>query len=269
MDEIDQGYKIAENPMGDDEENERQEVLDKLQRASSVIQETAETIQSLMRENWDIADISNDAYSAIAEMIQQLKQDYDFSSMMETNPMPQGLAESIEECGSDMGTMSPMSQPKQQDNVNMNVSLNASGQGGIRDLLDILQNIESGKGDVEMPVAIKSMGMELDDDFANEPDETYAPIDTMMPTGSDLHSKGIEAPKVNGGGNPMAHMERLENLYQQVKIREGSGPKEKQHSKYVDRNSPKSKAKVQEAKDKIAADKKAEPGKKLLAKINK
>jgi hypothetical protein len=173
-----------------------------------------------------------------------------------------------EDLTDECGGMGPMEPPRQMDNVNMNVSLNASGDGGIRDLLDILRNIESGKDDVEMPVAIKSMGMELDDDFANEPDETYASIDTMVPTGSDLHSKGIEAPKVNGGGNPLAIQPRLESLYQEIKLREGSGPKEKQHSKYVDRNSADSKAKVQAAKDKMAADKKAESGKALLKKIN-
>jgi hypothetical protein len=52
-------------------------------------------------------------------------------------------------------------------------------------------------------------------------------------------------------------------------VKEGSGSKEKQHSKYVDRNSPESKAKVQAAKDKMEKDKAAEPGKKLADKIDK
>jgi hypothetical protein len=50
-------------------------------------------------------------------------------------------------------------------------------------------------------------------------------------------------------------------------IVEGSGPKEKQKSPYVDRNSTESKAKIQAARDKMAKDKAAEPGKKMLSKM--
>ena len=52
-------------------------------------------------------------------------------------------------------------------------------------------------------------------------------------------------------------------------MHEGSGPKEKQRSKYVDRNSPEAKAKVSSALDKMARDEKAAAGKDLLNKINK
>ena len=50
-------------------------------------------------------------------------------------------------------------------------------------------------------------------------------------------------------------------------ILEGSGPKEKQISPYVDRNSPESKAKIQAARDKMAKDRAAETGKKMLSKM--
>lgn len=51
----------------------------------------------------------------------------------------------VEECG-----MGPMSSPMpQQDNVSMNVSMNGSGAGGIRDLMSILKNIED-TGEQEM-----------------------------------------------------------------------------------------------------------------------
>lgn len=59
------------------------------------------------------------------------------------------------------------------------------------------------------------------------------------------------------------------NIVKEQGVTEGSGPKEKQHDKYVDRSSPESKAKVQAAKDKMASDKAAEPGKKLADKIAK
>lgn len=46
----------------------------------------------------------------------------------------------LDECGCDGGSSS---QQPQQDSVNMNISINGQGSGGIRDLMDILRNIES------------------------------------------------------------------------------------------------------------------------------
>ena len=52
------------------------------------------------------------------------------------------IAESdMEECGG----MMPPSMPKQSDSVTMNVSMNGSGEGGIRDLMNILRNLEKVK----------------------------------------------------------------------------------------------------------------------------
>jgi hypothetical protein len=134
-------------------------------------------------------------------------------------PTSQGMAPAapgetpVEECGS-MPMPSPMASTKQQDNVTMNLSMNGSGAGGIRDLMAILKNIEQG-GDKDSDMVI---GME---EYANEPKEMTAGIDVVTPTGNDIHSKGIEAPKVNGGGNPMQEtlMAQLANLYQEVKLR--------------------------------------------------
>lgn len=146
-----------------------------------------------------------------------------------------------DECG-----MGPMGSMSQQDNVNMNVNMSGSGAGGIRDLLDILKNLDGGSdehgdghdlGDLidkmDEPEMPKPMGMAMKkpivvgddmpvDEFANEPDEMYAPAQAVTPTGNDLHSKGAEFPKVNGGGNPMtmeALLHRLDNLYQEIKSR--------------------------------------------------
>ena len=126
----------------------------------------------------------------------------------------------VEECGG-MPSMGPMSSmaPKQQDNVTMNVSMNGSGAGGIRDLMSILKNIEQGGSDAEKDMVV---GLEQ---MANAPAEQTAGIDAVTPTGDDLHSKGGEAPKVNGGGNPMQRgvseglLDQLNNLYQEVKLR--------------------------------------------------
>lgn len=49
------------------------------------------------------------------------------------------------------------------------------------------------------------------DEFDNEPDPQTTGYGSMTPTGNDLASKGKEAPKVNGGGNPMQKtMEQIE-----------------------------------------------------------
>lgn len=124
----------------------------------------------------------------------------------------------VEECGS-MPMSSPMSAPKQQDNVTMNVSMNGSGAGGIRDLMGILKNIEQGGTGKDADMVI---GME---EFSNELNPQSAGMDAVIPTGDDLHSKGAEAEKVNGGGNPMQPgvseglLAQLNNLYQEVKLR--------------------------------------------------
>lgn len=138
------------------------------------------------------------------------------------------LEDDIEECGMTPGMMpsTMMPPPKQQDSVTMNVSMNGSGPGGIKDLMNILRNIES-KGSTDMPdiddgpdLVMKKEPM-IGDEFENEPEEKYADIPAVINTGSDLHSKGIEAPKANGGGNPQQLLQqRLENLYNDIKQRD-------------------------------------------------
>lgn len=141
-----------------------------------------------------------------------------------------------EECGSmPMGISSP---PEQQDNVTMNVSMNGSGAGGIRDLMAILKNIENGEhGDSDILVGepseqepimgaiVQSMGHEhgMGEEYENSVDGGSEPavygIDAVTQTGDDMHSKGLEKPPVNGGGNPMqeALVSRLSQLYNEIK----------------------------------------------------
>jgi hypothetical protein len=54
--------------------------------------------------------------------------------------------ENVGECGmmSPMGAMAPSVPPAQQDTVSMNVSMNAQGAGGIRDLMNVLKDIQDG-----------------------------------------------------------------------------------------------------------------------------
>lgn len=130
----------------------------------------------------------------------------------------------IEECG-DMPLMGGMDMmpPKQQDNVSMNVSLNGSGAGGIKDLIGILKGIEDEAGE-EVAVSIDGGDMgdlenAFDEELANAPETQTAPVDAVLPTGNDLHGQGAEAPKVNGGGNPMQEtlMTQLSRLYTEIK----------------------------------------------------
>ena len=152
--------------------------------------------------------------------------------------------ELVGECG-DMpmpNGMMGMRNPEQQDSISANISMNASGTGGIRDLMSILRNIENG-GDAhdsdehDMAIAIGGMdkpepllGMDEAesggfDQATTAPDPQTAPTAAAFPTGNDMHSKGgNERPKVNGGGNPYAMaaeslIPRLSSLYQEVKSR--------------------------------------------------
>lgn len=127
---------------------------------------------------------------------------------------------SIDECGCD----SPMSAPKQQDNVTMNLTMNGTGAGGIKDLLDVIRHIESGApshGHHDADDVLVGIGAE--EGFDNEPNPQVASANAVTPTGDDLSSKGAEAEKVNGGGNPFnvdeSLVNRLANLYNEVKSR--------------------------------------------------
>jgi hypothetical protein len=81
---------------------------------------------------------------------------------------------SVVECGDMMGGQMPMPpQMPQQDTVSMNVSMNATGKGGIRDLMNVLQNIESAvNGHSEPVIDIGPDDMHIDAEPAS--------VDSMM-----------------------------------------------------------------------------------------
>ncbi len=135
--------------------------------------------------------------------------------------------ETIDECGMDMSP-SMSSKPEQQDSVTMNISMNGSGKGGIRDILDILRNIEGEEdNEMDMPVVIKPMGgMDMGiekEELANSPDEVYGTVGDVIPSGNDLHaSHDSYSDKPYRGDNPMAVESiktRLDTLYQEIKGR--------------------------------------------------
>lgn len=172
----------------------------------------------------------------------------------------------MEECG-DMPM--PHSAPSQQDSVTMTVSMNGSGKGGIRDLMNVLRNIEDKMDDkppmepdhggeivigepevldsiepvkfeepklpeieepMDQPVDFSAddivMGEEGDEkkDYANDPEIRKMSVASVIGIGDDLASKGKEAPKQAGGGNPWninesSLVSKLARHYEEVKNR--------------------------------------------------
>lgn len=150
----------------------------------------------------------------------------------------------MDECG--MGPMNMPNANKQQDTVSMNLSMNGSGSGGIRDLMNILRNLdddESGhdhgselptpsddKSPMDMmkdldskinPTLIMKKEPILGDEFANTPEVQVGQGNFPMDTGDDLHKpKDSYSDKPYRGDNPMALeglRQRLEHLYNDIK----------------------------------------------------
>jgi len=147
----------------------------------------------------------------------------------------------VEECGMPI-IGGPMEQQKQQDNVTMNVSMNGSGEGGIRDLMNILRTIEKSEDksviaigqphDVDHGHEEPLMGDDdMEEEYGNSAEggsgqHTYG-VDAVTATGDDMNSKGKLSPLFRmPGSNPMRSpmeegiVERLSNLYNEVKTRD-------------------------------------------------
>ena len=166
-----------------------------------------------------------------------------------------GISESVvNECGDMAGSHEPA---KQQDSVNMNISINGQGSGGIRDLMNILRNIEDEapaalvaepehdhddaeiislenpmnmgepavepQHDADVLVGDVGMGEEYGNSVTGGSDAKQYAMAAVIGVGDDLSSKGSEKLKVNGGGNPGAVSEslvsQLRTLYNDVKKR--------------------------------------------------
>jgi len=128
----------------------------------------------------------------------------------------------IEECGM------PMPVPGQQDSVTMSVNMNGNGSGGIKDLMNILKNIEHGAEPMNPHPhdAEKLFGDGYENSKQGDGGAVTLDIKDITQTGDDMHGQGHEAPKVNGGGNPMqeALVSRLAQMYDEIK--EGKKDKE-------------------------------------------
>ena len=166
------------------------------------------------------------------EQLMQKMKDIDEGQSLPIAPTKDDQPGVDEECGMMPMSMPPMP-PKQQDNVDMNVTMHGTGPGGIKDLMQILRSIENGDNSdphshsVDALFGGPKLGGEIDvvvdDGYENSPEGASGPevfgIDAVTQTGDDMHSKGEERPKVNGGGNPMqeALVSRLAQMYDEIK----------------------------------------------------
>ena len=159
----------------------------------------------------------------------------------------EGKEQPVEECG---GAMIAPAMPGQQDNVTMNVSMNGQGEGGIRDLMNILRNLDKEvEQDHEEPIMSDivskmkaahegpemEMGEELGDDGETYGNSAHGDagshvhgIDAVTASGNDLASKGKASPLATAPGtNPLRGpvqeglVDKLQSHYEEVKIREG------------------------------------------------
>lgn len=112
----------------------------------------------------------------------------------------------VEECGDDMGG--------QPDGKNVTMSM--------QDLLSLINGIQKGvipSDDGHALMGDREVGEEFGNAPVGAPGPEVKPVAAVLPTGDDMHSKGDEAPKVNGGGNPMqeALVASLHELYAHFK----------------------------------------------------
>jgi len=160
------------------------------------------------------------------ELAKKLKEIQDGHEMdVESN-----LESAVDECGGmemPISMISPNQEQSAGDNMNMNVTINSKGADGIRDLMNILKGIS---GEVEQPHEHEPETKEIviGDDFKNAVHGDKGPkvfgLDSAIFTGNDLASKGGEAPKQAGGGNPWkirneSLVNNLTSLYEEVKGR--------------------------------------------------
>lgn len=134
-----------------------------------------------------------------------------------------------EACGDMMALPTSMGH-NQSDSVTMNVSMNGSGDGGIRDLMNILKGIENvGEPHADHDAVDVMFGGEMEPEmeaFANSMagasgQQTF-PQSAVTDIGSNSGRGDHEVRKANGGGNPYTQVSeelvsQLSSLYQEIK----------------------------------------------------
>jgi hypothetical protein len=162
----------------------------------------------------------------------------DFKELMQKmQQIDEGVDAPIEECGSDMPAAIIQGGPSPEESLNMNLTINSKGADGIRELIDVLKGIGGDSGqepvhhhddDTEKLFGNDEEEHVIGDSFGNskhgDRGSKVFNIDAVTPTGDDIFSKGKEAHKQAGGGNPwnIRHeslVNNLASLYEEVKER--------------------------------------------------
>lgn len=122
--------------------------------------------------------------------------------------------ESMEECGDDMAAVECGDMPTHGGESKVELSMG--------DLIRLMNQMQKGQapsaGHGDQPLMGDEVGEEFGNAMPGAEGPEVAPVAAVTPTGDDMHSKGAEAEKVNGGGNPL--QAQLAELYSQIKERE-------------------------------------------------
>ena len=124
-----------------------------------------------------------------------------------------------DECGDMMGPSNP---PKQQDSVTMSVNMNGNGSGGIKDLMNILKNIEQSANPVDPhPHNVDRLfGDGYENSEQGDQGAVTLDINDVVNVGTPINS-GDHRPRQAGLpiGNPMqeALVSRLAQMYDEIK----------------------------------------------------
>ena len=132
----------------------------------------------------------------------------------------------IEECGMTEMPAAALPAPEMDKGnpVTVNVSMNASGKEHVADLLDMMKNAGLGGAEEVSPKMLSPrmdmerlsamMGepemeevddeIEVEGDYANEPDAQYGDMSDAIPDGNDLNRKKKAYAATQDGDNPMA-----------------------------------------------------------------
>ncbi len=199
--------------------------------ATSAAMQKAGIIQSAPVNETELDEVAPAALGAMAAQAMAKK--------LKSNPAtpaspdnPWNDAEPTKECGDEPSKMpndgefltgecgGMMSAPaaKQSDSVTMNVSMNGSGAGGIRDLIGILRNIEQAGDSKDSDDVLVGIG--ADETFDNEPNPQVAGMSAVTPTGDDIHAKGLMGKRGVGisGSNAMESLvDKLSKKYETIK----------------------------------------------------
>ena len=139
----------------------------------------------------------------------------------------------MEECGDTMSLPTELGHDhsSQEDSVTMSVSMNGAGDGGIRDLMNILKGIENvGEPNADHDATDVVFGGDMEPEmeaFANSmagaSDQQTFPVSAVTNIGSNSGRGDHEVAKANGGGNPYTQVseelvDKLHELYNQFKV---------------------------------------------------